>query len=172
VGLRCLCIPNQCSVRVLLLPLLYLKININIHHLCVNLAFEILTLRSTWGVNSSYGVVLNHYLSNNTFPRASSLEYAFIGGLSISMSLLISPVATVSTRKFGTQVTLSFGILFETAGLLGASFSSRIWHLFLSQGISFGIGMGFLFVASVGIIPQWFGKKRSFANSIGAAGSG
>lgn len=32
--------------------------------------------------------------------------------------------------------------------------------------------MGFLFVGSVGIIPQWFGKKRSVANSIAAAGSG
>lgn len=32
--------------------------------------------------------------------------------------------------------------------------------------------MGFLFVASVGIVPQWFSKHRSFANSIAAAGSG
>lgn len=32
--------------------------------------------------------------------------------------------------------------------------------------------MGFLFVGSVGIIPQWFTTKRSLANGIGAAGSG
>ena len=32
--------------------------------------------------------------------------------------------------------------------------------------------MGFLFVGSVGIIPQWFTKKRSLANGIGTAGSG
>ena len=32
--------------------------------------------------------------------------------------------------------------------------------------------MGFIFVASVGIIPQWFTKRRSFANSLGTAGSG
>jgi Major Facilitator Superfamily len=30
----------------------------------------------------------------------------------------------------------------------------------------------FRFVASVGIVPQWFSKRRSFANSIAAAGSG
>jgi MFS family permease len=143
----------------------------------------------TWGINSvcllglspislranfsqSYGVFLAHYLSNNTFPGASPLEYAFIGGLSISMALAVSPVATICCRKFGTQATLGIGIILETAGLLGASWASQIWHLFLSQGIAFGMGMGFLFVASVGIIPQWFTKKRSFANSIGAAGSG
>ncbi|KAG0649572.1 putative transporter ESBP6, partial [Hyphodiscus hymeniophilus] len=126
----------------------------------------------TWGVNSSYGVFLAHYLSNDTFPGATSLEYAFVGGLSISLALIISPIATICVGKFGTQATLSIGIVFETAGLLGASWANKIWHLFLSQGCSFGIGMGFLFVASVGIVPQWFSKRRSFANSIAAAGSG
>lgn len=32
--------------------------------------------------------------------------------------------------------------------------------------------MGFLFVGSVGIVPQWFSARRSFANGISAAGSG
>lgn len=88
------------------------------------------------------------------------------------MALFVSPVATVCSRLFGTRATLGIGIVLETAGLLGASFANRIWHLFLSQGVAFGLGMGFLFVASVGIIPQWFSRKRSFANSLGAAGSG
>ncbi|KAH7403541.1 MFS transporter-like protein [Cadophora sp. MPI-SDFR-AT-0126] len=126
----------------------------------------------TWGINSSYGVFLAHYLAQNTFPGASALEYAFIGGLSISMALIIAPLATVCVGRFGTQVTLSIGIFLETAGLLGASWAWKIWHLFLSQGLAFGFGMGFLFVASVGLIPQWFSKHRSFANSIAAAGSG
>lgn len=32
--------------------------------------------------------------------------------------------------------------------------------------------MGFLFTGSVGLLPQWFTKRRSLANSIGTAGSG
>ena len=32
--------------------------------------------------------------------------------------------------------------------------------------------MGFLFVGSVGITPQWFTTRRSFAQALGAAGSG
>jgi MFS family permease len=123
-------------------------------------------------LDKSYGVFLSHYLSQNIFPGASSLEYAFVGGLSISMALFVSPLATTVSRLYGTHSALSVGILLETAGLLGASFAYRIWHLFLSQGLAFGFGMGFIFVASVGIIPQWFSTKRSFANSIGASGSG
>lgn len=88
------------------------------------------------------------------------------------MALFVSPVATIVTREYGTRATLSIGIFFETLALLSASFTYEIWQLFLSQGICFGFGMGFLFVGSVGVIPQWFKRRRSFANSIGTAGSG
>ncbi|CAG8958889.1 hypothetical protein HYFRA_00012886 [Hymenoscyphus fraxineus] len=126
----------------------------------------------TWGVNSSYGVFLAHYLEANTFPGATPLHYAFVGGLSISMAFVLAPLATFTTRKFGTKTALFVGVTFEMIGLLGASWATEIWHLFLTQGLAFGFGLGFLFVSSVGIIPQWFVEKRSFANSIGAAGSG
>ena len=126
----------------------------------------------TWGINSSYGVFLAYYLDNNYYPGASALEFAFIGGLSISQALLIAPVATYITRVYGTRTTLLLGVALETLALIGASFTHQIWQLFLSQGLCFGFGMGFLFVGCVGIIPQWFTKKRSLANGIGTAGSG
>ncbi|KAI7484068.1 MFS general substrate transporter [Hortaea werneckii] len=126
----------------------------------------------TWGLNSSYGVFLAHYLATNTFPNATSLEYAFVGSLSISCAMLVSPAATYTTRVFGTKTTLFTGIAFETASLIGASFANEIWQLFLSQGICFGIGMGFLFVGSVGIVPQWFTTRRSLANGFATSGSG
>jgi MFS family permease len=67
---------------------------------------------------------------------------------------------------------LLLGVFFETLSLIGASFASQIWQLFLSQGVCFGWGMGFLFVGSVGVVPQWFGARRSLANGIATAGSG
>ena len=69
-------------------------------------------------------------------------------------------------------MTLLLGVFFETLGLIGASFARQTWQLFLSQGICFGYGIGFLFVGSVGIIPQWFTKRRSLANGVATAGSG
>ena len=126
----------------------------------------------TWGLNSAYAVFLAYYLSNNVFSGATPLQYAFIGGLSISQALIISPVATLTTRRFGTRTTLLIGVVLETVSFVGASFASQIWHLFLSQGICFGWGMGFLFVGSVGIAAQWFTTHRSLANGCCAAGSG
>ncbi|KAH6900507.1 major facilitator superfamily domain-containing protein [Thelonectria olida] len=126
----------------------------------------------TWGLNSSYGVFLAYYLENNTYPGATSLDYAFIGSLSVSCALLLSPLATLAVGKLGTRPTLFIGVAIEGASLICASFSHKIWHLFLTQGIMFGIGMGFLFVPSVGVVPQWFTTRRSLANGISAAGSG
>ncbi|KAF2447407.1 MFS general substrate transporter [Karstenula rhodostoma CBS 690.94] len=123
-------------------------------------------------MNSSYAVFLAYYLSNNVFPGATPLQYAFVGGLSISQALVVSPVATLTTRLYGTRTTLLIGIVFEAASFIAASFASQIWHLFLSQGICFGWGMGFQFVGSVVIAPQWFTTRRSLANGIAAAGSG
>lgn len=128
--------------------------------------------RHTWGLNSSYAVFLAYYLANNVFPEATALHYAFIGGLSISQALMISPVATMITRLYGTRSTLLVGVVLETASFIAASFATNIWHLFLSQGVCFGWGMGFQFVGSVVIAPQWFTTRRSLANGIAAAGSG
>ena len=126
----------------------------------------------TWGLNSSYGVFLAYYLAHDYYPHSSPLQFAFIGGLSISQALLVSPLATYTTREYGTRCTLLIGVVLETLALIGASFTHRMWQLFLTQGLCFGYGMGFLFVGSVGIIPQWFTKRRSLANGISTAGSG
>ncbi|KUI60464.1 putative transporter MCH2 [Cytospora mali] len=126
----------------------------------------------TWGMNSAYAVFLAYYLNSNTFPGSSSISFAFVGGLSISIALLFAPLATVCIHRFGTRRCLQIGVLLETAAFIGASFTTQIWHLILSQGVAFGAGMGFLFTGTVGLLPQWFQKKRSLANSIGSAGSG
>ncbi|KAL2865484.1 MCT family MFS transporter [Aspergillus lucknowensis] len=126
----------------------------------------------TWGINSSYGVFLSHYLTNDVFPNTSPLMYAFTGGLSISCAFLIAPLATHLIHLFGTRVVLNLGVFFETLSLIGSSFVTQRWQIFLSQGVCFGLGMGFLFVGSVSITPQWFRRRRGLAMGINAAGSG
>ena len=71
----------------------------------------------------------------------------------------MAPLATYLTGRLGTRTVLLIGVFFETLSFIGSSFVTEIWQLFLSQGVCFGWGMGFLFAASVGIIPQWFQKK-------------
>ncbi|KAI0169299.1 MFS transporter, MCP family, solute carrier family 16, member 6 [Hypoxylon sp. FL1284] len=126
----------------------------------------------TWGVAASYGVYLAHYLSHDLFPEARSLDYAFIGGFNFAFALLVAPLATMLTRVYGVRALMSLGVVLLPAGFVAASFAIRIWHLYLSQGLCVGLGIGLLYVPATAVIPQWFSKKRSLANGICSAGSG
>lgn len=126
----------------------------------------------SWGLNSTYAVFLAYYLANETFTGATHLDFAFVGSLSISSAMLISPVATIMVREFGSRTTLLTGAVLESLSFIFASLARETWHLFLTQGILFGFGMGLLFVPSYSIIPQWFTTRRSLATGCSAAGSG
>jgi len=126
----------------------------------------------SWGISSAYSVFLAHYLATDTFPGTTKLQYALVGSLAVGCTLLISPVATIAVREVGTRPTMLAGAVLQSAGLACASLSGQIWHLLLSQGVLFGLGMGLLFLPTYGVIPQWFTRRRALANGIAISGSG
>lgn len=86
--------------------------------------------------------------------------------------MIVSPLVTVLTRKYGKHTTMALGVVFQATGFATASVSRNIWQLYLSQGVLIGLGTGFLYIPSTAILSQWFSTKRSLANGISAAGSG
>lgn len=88
------------------------------------------------------------------------------------MALLFSPLVAESVQRFGTNITMAFGAALVFCSLFTASYASHIWHLFLSQGVCFGFGMGFLYIPATAVLPQWFLAKRSLAVGIATAGAG
>ncbi len=88
------------------------------------------------------------------------------------MAMLVAPLVTIVARKLGTRTPMAIGVLIQTAGFISASFASRIWHLYMSQGLLIGVGLGFIYIPSIAILSQWFSKKRSLVNGISSAGSG
>lgn len=75
-------------------------------------------------------------------------------------------------RHFGTNVTLVIGSLLVFMSLFSASFATEIWQLYLSQGLCFGFGMGFLYMPATAVLPQWFSTRRSLAVGIASSGAG
>ncbi|KAM0558065.1 hypothetical protein ACHAPJ_005232 [Fusarium lateritium] len=126
----------------------------------------------SWGINAAYSVFLAHFLKQGTFAGATALIYAAAGSLSVGTMMIISPIATIMARELGTRPIMLIGAVVQSVSLVCASLSTEIWHLFLSQGVLFGIGMGLLFLPSYGIISQWFNTKRALANGIAIAGAG
>ncbi|KAK1980416.1 major facilitator superfamily domain-containing protein [Colletotrichum cereale] len=128
----------------------------------------------TWGVTSSYGVYLSHYLSSDLFPGATSMDYGLIGGFNFAFAMTFAPLATYTARRFGKHGTMLAGTALQSAGFIFASFASEVWHLYITQGalVGIGIGIGLIFIPSLPVLSQWFSKKRSVANGISSAGSG
>lgn len=86
--------------------------------------------------------------------------------------MIVAPLVTVLTRKLGKHVTMPIGVALLTTGYVTAGFTTRVWQLFLSQGILVGMGIGFIYIPSLPILSQWFDSRRSVANGISSAGSG
>lgn len=126
----------------------------------------------SWGFNSAYAVFLAYYLDHGTFEGATRLDYAFVGSLSLTATFIVSPVATFATQRYGIRPTMFAGVILETASLLCASLATQIWHLFLTQGLLFGMGMGLMFIPVTAVVPQWFTSKRSLASGIAVSGAG
>lgn len=60
------------------------------------------------GNNTTYGVFTAYYLQNNYF-NASTLDYAWVGGLSVAAALSLAPLANWLTQKTGYRVSLIIG---------------------------------------------------------------
>lgn len=86
--------------------------------------------------------------------------------------MILAPLATFLARRLGVQTTVLVGSVLQCLGYVAASFASRVWHLFLSQGALVGFGIGCVIVPSTAVLSQWFAKRRSIANGISSAGSG
>ncbi|EOD43860.1 putative mfs transporter protein [Neofusicoccum parvum UCRNP2] len=126
----------------------------------------------TWGISTAYSVFLSYYNQSSPLQGSSPLHYALIGGLQFSQPFIVAPVATRIIGLFGMRVCLLAGVVLQTASLVGASYASAIWQLYLSQAIGFGWANGFLFTGTQYIVPQWFTRRRSLANGLAATGTG
>jgi MFS family permease len=95
-----------------------------------------------------------------------------VGGFNFAFAMIVAPLVTLLTHRFGKFVTMPVGIVVQTSGYIAAGFVDSIGQLIITQGILVGIGIGFIYVPSLPILSQWFEARRSLANGIASAGSG
>jgi MFS family permease len=128
--------------------------------------FIILNLENYWGLYQEY------YINNDIFKDSTILEISLVGslskGLSFGFSLLVTPIIS----KFGYKNFLYSGVLLCSLGTFLSSYATKVWHLYLTLGIMFGIGSSFIetIVASVPIL--WFKENISLAMGIVYSGAG
>ncbi|AJT22195.1 Esbp6p [Saccharomyces cerevisiae YJM1355] len=131
-----------------------------------------LTMFSTWGCNASFGVDLAYYLNHDTYPGASKYDYALIAGLTVFLGQLLSPLVMALMRIIGLRTTMLFGDVVMLAAYLLASFTTKLWQLYVTQGFMVGCSISLIFVPATTVLPGWFLKKRAVAMGVSLLGTG
>ncbi|KAF9359023.1 hypothetical protein BGX26_000350 [Mortierella sp. AD094] len=125
-----------------------------------------------WGFNFCWGVYQEYYVKNHTFPGAELSQVSWCGGIASASVFITTPFQGRMVTTFGLRKVIAAGIIISGSGMILASFATSLWHLYLTQGMMYGLGAGMALFTSVAIPVQWFEKKRGLASGITVAGSG
>ncbi|CEG63522.1 hypothetical protein RMATCC62417_00651 [Rhizopus microsporus] len=124
-----------------------------------------------FGTSAIWGVFSNAYATTILQGKSTTMELMGVGSLMVVTLNLFAPVGPL-LAPFGPKVTLGCGTVLMSLGIILAGFSTEVWHLYLTMGIVFGIGSSLVYMSVVGVIPQWFSKRRGTAMGLSSAGSG
>ncbi|KXS19648.1 MFS general substrate transporter [Gonapodya prolifera JEL478] len=124
------------------------------------------------GFNSIFGLFQKNYLLGKDFSGSTNLQISVIGSIQIAGITVLAPLAGQLSDMYGPSRVAVCGALLSVGGYIAASFSTSLWHLYLSQGLMFGLGSCFSLIPATAVLPGWFTKHRGLASGIATAGTG
>ena len=77
-----------------------------------------------------------------------------------------------ATKIFGCKPPMYAGIAMLFCGFMLASFATKLWQLYLTQGVLVGFSIALLYAPSTTVIPGWFTQRRSLAVGMSLVGTG
>ncbi|KAG8992186.1 hypothetical protein FRB90_001063 [Tulasnella sp. 427] len=123
----------------------------------------------TFGLANAFGVFQAYYAK--TIPGVNQSSIAWIGSLQYSLIFFPGLIAGhLSDIGYLRPMLLIASATMITAVFLVAE-CKTLWQLVLCQGLAFGGASGFLFTPSVGVISQYFTKRRATAYGRTSLGS-
>ncbi|ORZ15243.1 major facilitator superfamily domain-containing protein [Absidia repens] len=104
--------------------------------------------------------------------ETDTFRISFVGTLASTVLLSSGVFLTPVIQKLGYRGTMALGAVLAPLGMVLSSFSTSLWHIYLSQGLLFGLGSGLCFAPSIALPSQFFDKNRSLATGLAVSGSG
>lgn len=121
------------------------------------------------GIVYSFGVFYMEFL---TYFKGGKGETAWVGSLVPGVTLLVGPVASALTNRYGCRAVTIAGAIVAAIGFILSLFAPNIYYLFFSFGVLSGLGFGLMYLPAIVSVSHYFDKKRSFATGIAVCGSG
>lgn len=127
-----------------------------------------LTIFTTFGFFTSFGVYQTYY--ENTLGIAPS-TISWIGSIQVFLLFGIGAFTGRATDAGLFRPIYITGAVFQLIGVFTMAESTKLWQLFLSQGVCLGVANGLQFCPSMALVSTYFVKKRAFALGLTALGS-
>lgn len=128
------------------------------------------TLFFSLGLRYSFSVFFIAIITEYGWSRAETA-----GAFSLAMLVhgLIAPVTGALIDRLGPRKLFPMGSALLIAGLVAASQTTAVWHLYLFFGVLVAIGINTLsYAPHMSLIPKWFIRKRGLATGLVLAGTG
>lgn len=123
----------------------------------------------TWGLTNSFGAYQTYYETGELLSQSSS-NISWVGSIQAYILMFVGVLTGPLFDKGHFRALLLAGSFLVVFGIMMNSLSTKYYQVMLSQGVCMGIGMGFLWVPSLGICVSYFQKYRSIAITLAASG--
>ena len=116
-----------------------------------------------------YGVFQTFYESN-ILQRQSASQISWVGSVQAALIFFGGAIVGPFFDLGYLRLLLSLGTFCTVFGMMMTSVCKAYWQFMLAQGVTVGIGFGFLFLPSVAIVSQYFTTKKAIAFGIVSTG--
>ncbi len=103
---------------------------------------------------------------------AARADVALVFSVAAFLWFLSGAPGGVLADRFGARPVAVAGVVFLAAALWLASRAESVGMLYVTYSIGIGVGVGLVYVPSVGAVQPWFGANRAFASGLAVAGIG
>ncbi|KAJ2707895.1 hypothetical protein H4R19_004860 [Coemansia spiralis] len=123
------------------------------------------------GINDAYGVYQQHYQLTE-FPDATTTIISWVGTVQFLVMCVGGVFSGFLCERFDTRVLNAAGAVVMGVAFIAGSFCTSIEGLMATQGLLYGVGASFPFIAGTSIPTQWFTTRQGLATGIALSGSG
>ncbi|XP_008567597.1 PREDICTED: monocarboxylate transporter 7 [Galeopterus variegatus] len=121
----------------------------------------------TYGIIKTFGVFFNDLM--DSFDESNS-RISWIISICVFVLTFTAPLSTILSNRFGHRLVVMLGGLLVSIGMVTASFSQEVYHMYISIGVISGLGYCFSFLPTVTILSQYFDKRRSMVTAVASSG--
>lgn len=121
------------------------------------------------GSHMALGILYVEWLEE--FNESRGLT-AWVGSLTIGITLIVGPIIGLFVGTCGCRKTTIIGGLLTALGWVISAYATNVYYLFISFGLTAGIGSGMAYLPAIVMVGQYFKKRRALAQGLSTTGTG